>query len=116
MLGRVNLDDNESMYYFGKMLEKIGVEEKHQFNREWIRLCYNLLKDEGTIWISGTLHNIYSIGMSLEQEGFKIINNITWKKLNPPPNISCRYLFIPLKQYYGLRKILKKLNINLITN
>ena len=71
--------------------KKIGIEEKHQFNREWIRLCYGLLKDEGTIWISGTLHNIYSIGMALEQEGFKIINNITWRKLNPPPNISCRY-------------------------
>ena len=75
----------------GEWDKKIGVEEKHKFNREWIRLCYSLLKDEGTIWISGTLHNIYSIGMALEQEGFKIINNITWKKLNPPPNISCRY-------------------------
>ena len=58
--------------------KKIGIEEKHQFNREWIRLCYNILKDEGTIWISGTLHNIYSIGMALEQEGFKIINNIVF--------------------------------------
>ena len=36
------------------------------------------------------MHNIYSIGMALEQEGFKIINNITWQKTNPPPNISCR--------------------------
>ena len=36
------------------------------------------------------MHNIYSIGMALEEEGFKIINNITWRKLNPPPNISCR--------------------------
>ena len=36
------------------------------------------------------MHNIYSIGMALEEEGFKIINNITWKKLNPPPNISCK--------------------------
>ena len=44
----------------------------------------------GTIWISGTLHNIYSIGMALEQEGFKIINNITWQKTNPPPNLACR--------------------------
>ena len=75
----------------GEWDKKIGIEEKHQFNREWIRLCYDVLKDEGTIWISGTLHNIYSIGMALEQEGFKIINNITWRKLNPPPNISCRY-------------------------
>ena len=75
----------------GKWDKKIDIDKKHLFNREWIRLCYNVLKDEGTIWISGTLHNIYSIGMALEQEGFKIINNITWRKLNPPPNISCRY-------------------------
>lgn len=71
--------------------KSISIEEKHRFNRKWIKLCYQLLKDNGTIWISGTMHNIYSIGMALEQEGFKIINNITWKKLNPPPNISCRF-------------------------
>ena len=67
-----------------------SVEEKHKFNRKWIRLCKKVLKLNGTIWISGTLHNIYSIGMALEQEGFKIINNITWQKTNPPPNLACR--------------------------
>ena len=70
--------------------EKIAIAEKHKFNRKWIKLCNEVLKDNGTIWISGTMHNIYSIGMALEEEGFKIINNITWRKLNPPPNISCR--------------------------
>lgn len=74
----------------GEWDKKKTIDEKHEFNREWIRLCYRVLKDNGTIWISGTMHNIYSIGMALEEEGFKIINNITWKKLNPPPNISCR--------------------------
>ena len=67
-----------------------SVEEKHKFNRKWIKLCKKVLKPNGTIWISGTLHNIYSIGMALEQEGFKIINNITWQKTNPPPNLACR--------------------------
>lgn len=70
--------------------EKVSLKEKHSFNRKWIRECKRILNDNGTIWISGTMHNIYSIGMALEEEGFKIINNITWKKLNPPPNISCR--------------------------
>ena len=71
--------------------DKIGTfEEKHEFNRQWIRLCKRVLKPDGTIWISGTLHNIYSVGMALEQEGFKIINNITWQKTNPPPNLACR--------------------------
>ncbi len=67
-----------------------SVAEKHNFNRKWIRLCRDVLAPNGTIWISGTLHNIYSIGMALEQEGFKIINNITWQKTNPPPNLACR--------------------------
>ena len=56
--------------------EKVVISEKHKFNRKWIRLCKEVLKDNGTIWISGTMHNIYSIGMALEEEGFKIINNI----------------------------------------
>lgn len=67
-----------------------SLEEKHEFNRNWIRECKRVLKPNGSIWISGTLHNIYSIGMALEQEGFKIINNITWQKTNPPPNLACR--------------------------
>lgn len=74
----------------GEWDKKIDIKEKHKFNKKWIRMCKRVLKDNGTIWISGTMHNIYSIGMALEEEGFKIINNITWKKLNPPPNISCR--------------------------
>jgi len=92
----------------GEWDKKIGIEEKHQFNREWIKLCYNILKDEGTIWISGTLHNIYSIGMALEQEGFKIINNITWRKLNPPPNISCRYFVHSTETILWAKKDIKK--------
>lgn len=67
-----------------------SLDEKHEFNRLWIRECKRILKRNGTIWISGTLHNIYSIGFALEQEGFKIINNITWQKTNPPPNLACR--------------------------
>ena len=68
----------------------VGLEEKHDFNRRWIRECKRLLALDGTIWISGTFHNIYSCGMALEQEGFRILNNITWRKLNPPPNLACR--------------------------
>ena len=67
-----------------------SIDDKHEFNRMWLRLCKKVLKPDGSIWISGTLHNIYSVGMALEQEGFKIINNITWQKTNPPPNLACR--------------------------
>ena len=63
---------------------------KHNYNRRWINICKRVLKPNGTIWVSGTLHNIFSVGMALEEEGFKIINNITWQKTNPPPNLACR--------------------------
>ena len=92
----------------GEWDKSISVEEKHKFNRKWIKLCYQVLKDDGTIWISGTMHNIYSIGMALEQEGFKIINNITWKKLNPPPNISCRAFVHSTETILWAKKDLKK--------
>lgn len=72
--------------------DKIGnIDEIHEFNRRWICACRKVLTLNGTIWISGTLHNIYSVGMALVQENFKILNNITWQKTNPPPNLSCRY-------------------------
>lgn len=74
----------------GEWDEGVSLEEKHKFNRRWLRACKRVLKQNGTIWISGTFHNIYSVGMALEQEGYKIINNITWEKTNPPPNLACR--------------------------
>ncbi len=61
------------------------------FNREWLKLCRDKLKENGTIWISGTHHNIFSVANRLTELGYKILNVITWAKTNPPPNISCRY-------------------------
>lgn len=61
------------------------------FNREWLSCCRDKLKDNGTIWISGTYHNIFSVANSLTELGYKILNVVTWAKTNPPPNISCRY-------------------------
>ena len=63
----------------------------NEFNLKWISLCRDKLKNNGTIWISGTYHNIFSVANALTTLGFKILNVITWAKTNPPPNISCRY-------------------------
>lgn len=61
------------------------------FNYEWLRLCREKLKDNGTIWVCGTYHNIFSVANCLTELGYKILNVVTWVKTNPPPNISCRY-------------------------
>ena len=68
-----------------------GADSNHEFNRAWLARCRKLLKPNGTIWVSGTHHVIYSVGFAMQQLGMKILNDITWEKPNPPPNLSCRY-------------------------
>jgi len=61
------------------------------FNKEWLSLCQEYLSPNGTIWVSGTHHNIFSVGQVMAELGFKTLNVITWEKPNPPPNLACRY-------------------------
>ncbi len=75
----------------GKWDKSYGYEFVNDFNRRWLSLVREKMKDEATIWISGTAHNIFSIGQVLTEMGFKILNVIVWQKTNPPPNFSRRY-------------------------
>lgn len=68
-----------------------GAEENHNFNLAWLERCQKVLKPNGTIWVTGTHHVIFSVGFAMQQLGFKILNDIAWEKPNPPPNLSCRY-------------------------
>jgi len=68
-----------------------GPDANHEFNRAWLAACRRVLKPNGSIWVSGTSHVIHSVGFAMQQLGFKLLNDITWVKPNPPPNLSCRY-------------------------
>ena len=83
-------------------------ESVNAFNRQWIELCRDKLKDNGTIWVSGTYHNIFSVANALTELGFKILNVVTWAKTNPPPNISCRYFTYSTEFVIWARKSPKK--------
>src|SRR5712692_8358719 len=63
----------------------------HEFNTAWLAACQRVLKPNGSIWVSGTAHVIHSVGFAMQQLGFKLLNDISWVKPNPPPNLSCRY-------------------------
>lgn len=100
-----------------------SLEHIDNFNEKWIAACRDKLKENGTIWISGTYHNIFSVANKLAQLGFKILNVITWSKTNPPPNISCRYFtysteFViwarknPKVPHYYNYELMKRLNAN----
>ncbi|WP_300702072.1 site-specific DNA-methyltransferase [uncultured Campylobacter sp.] len=98
-----------------------NIDEIDSFNTQWIQNAKEALKPTGSIMISGTYHNIFSLGRILQKLDFKILNIITWQKTNPPPNFSCRYLTHSTEQIIWARKshkhkhifnyeILKKLN------
>lgn len=78
------------------------------FNHDWLSLCREKLTDKGTIWISGTYHNIFSVATELTALGFKILNCVTWAKTNPPPNISCRFFTYSTEFILWARKSAKK--------
>ena len=67
-----------------------GINLDHEFNRTWLAACHRILKPGGSIWVSGTLHVYLSVGMAMQQIGFRILNDIVWEKPAPPPNLGCR--------------------------
>ncbi|MBQ8386280.1 MAG: site-specific DNA-methyltransferase [Paludibacteraceae bacterium] len=83
-------------------------EHIYQFNKQWLSLCRPKLKDNGTIWISGTHHNIFVVQRCLQELGYKILNVITWQKSDPPPNLSCRYFNFSTELVIWARKHEKK--------
>lgn len=92
-----------------------------KFNQEWINQCKPLLKDNGTIWVCGTYHNIFSVEKCLKNAGFRIINIITWQKSDPTPtwgnlhfNFSSEYIIWAKKTsgatHYFNYELMKQLN------
>ena len=56
------------------------------FTRDWLEQARRILKDDGTIWVIGSYHNIYRVGALLQDAEFWILNDIVWRKSNPMPN------------------------------
>lgn len=67
-----------------------GIEKNFKFHTRWMRACRRILKPNGSLWVSGTYHSIYSCGFILQKQGWHIINDISWLKPNATPNLSCR--------------------------
>ncbi len=56
------------------------------FTREWLAEARRILKDNGTIWVIGSYHNIFRVGALLQDAEFWILNDVVWRKSNPMPN------------------------------
>nr|AAA18913.1 adenine methyltransferase [Caulobacter vibrioides NA1000] len=57
-----------------------------KFTREWLKAARRVLKDDGAIWVIGSYHNIFRVGVAVQDLGFWILNDIVWRKSNPMPN------------------------------
>lgn len=119
--GKVNINGQYIKFDKGTWDRVRSNKEKDEFNMAWLSECYGKLKDEGTIWISGTYHNIFSIANCLENIGFKIMNLVVWRKSDPPYtlserrlNFSAEYIIWASKQnskkYYFNYELLKSIN------
>ena len=92
----------------GEWDRKASTEDFLNFNRLWISEASRIVKPGGTMWISGTMHNIYDIGHILSSmDDFKLLNNITWVKPSPPPNLSCRMFTHSTETILWVRKGVK---------
>jgi site-specific DNA-methyltransferase (adenine-specific) len=76
----------------------------NEFNRRWLSACRNVLKDDGTIWVSGTYHNIFSVATCLVELGFKVLNIIVWQKSDAKPTLSRNYFNFTTEYLVWARK------------
>ncbi len=88
----------------GKWDKSPGIYKINEFNMKWLSFVRDKMNDDATIWISGTMHNIFSIGLVLAALKFKILNVITWQKTNPPPSWAKRSFTHSTEQIIWARK------------
>ncbi len=61
-----------------------------RFTRAWLAAARRVLKPGGTLWVIGSYHNIFRVGAALQDEGYWVLNDVIWRKLNPMPNFRGR--------------------------
>ncbi len=63
-----------------------NLEQYDTFLKSWIAECKRILKDDGSIWVIGSYHNIFRLGYFLQNLDYWILNDVIWRKNNPMPN------------------------------
>ncbi len=74
------------------------------FNKTWLSACRNVLKEDGTIFVTGTYHNIFSVATCMVELGYKILNIIVWQKSDAKPTLSRNYFNFTTEYIVWARK------------
>lgn len=88
----------------GEWDRQIGIDKINVFNNKWLANCRDVLKDNGTIFVSGTYHNIFSVASCMVNLGYKILNIIVWQKSNAKPTLSRNYFNFTTEYIVWARK------------
>ena len=56
------------------------------FCKNWLAESKRILKDNGSIWVIGSYHNIFRLGYHLQNLDYWLLNDVIWRKNNPMPN------------------------------
>jgi len=89
----LNLENNKTGGAFYKVNEDWDIFDDNEyicFTKNWLNACYNVLKENGSLYISCTQHNVGEILVEAKKIGFKLNNILTWYKVNAMPNITKR--------------------------
>ena len=89
----------------GRWDKSNGIDQDYEFHHRWIAACRRVLKENGSIWVSGTYHSIYVCGFALQKQGWHLLNEICWYKPNAAPHLACRmFCCKPTRHCFGLAK------------
>ncbi len=88
----------------GKWDQFIDFDSMNSFNRKWLLACQTILKDNGTIFATGTYHNIFSVASCMIELGYKILNIIVWQKTDAKPTLSRKYFNFTTEYIVWARK------------
>lgn len=78
--------------------------EFEDFTKKWLSECYRILKKNGSIWVAGTYHSIYTVGYLMKKIGFDILNEVLWHKSDATPNLSCTRFVADHENFIWARK------------
>lgn len=81
-----------------------SLENINSFNKRWLSACRNVLKEDGTIFVTGTYHNIFSVATCMVELGYKILNIIVWQKSDAKPTLSRSYFNFTTEYIVWARK------------
>lgn len=74
------------------------------FNKTWLSECRNILKEDGTIFVTGTYHNIFSVATCMVELGYRILNIIVWQKSDAKPTLSRNHFSFTTEYIVWARK------------